>query len=52
MRHSSVENCFEESRASQSATGPQIERLRQREAEHLREVRQQKNAKARVDALF
>ena len=51
-RHSNVEKCFEESRASQSTTGPEIERLRQREAELQQEVRQQKNAKARSDALF
>ena len=30
---------FEESRAAQSAVGPEIDRLRQREAELLREVR-------------
>ena len=43
---------FEESRAANSATGPEIERLRQREAELLREVRQQNNARARFYALF
>ena len=44
---------FEESRAVNSATGPEIERLRSREAELLlREVRQQNNARASFDALF
>ena len=38
---------FEESRAAQSATGPETERLRQREAELLREVRHQNNGRTR-----
>ena len=41
---------FEEYRAATSATGPQIERLRQREAELQREIRQQNNTRARFAA--
>ena len=43
---------FEGSRVAHSATGPEIERLRQRETELAREARQQKNARASFDALF
>ena len=43
---------FEESRAAQSVTGPAIERLRQRGAELLREVRHRYHDRARFDALL
>ena len=43
---------FVESRAAQSAAGPQIARLRQREAELPQEVRRhQKKVRAKIDAL-
>ena len=42
---------FEEPRDVQAATGPEIERLRQREAELLRAVRHQDDDRARFDAL-
>ena len=42
---------FDESRATQSATGPEFERLRQRLADLLRKVRSQNNDRATIDAL-
>ena len=42
----------EESRAAQSAAGPEIDRLRQREAELLREVRRHNNEQSKFDALL
>ena len=40
---------FEESRTARSATGPEIDRLRRRAKELLREVRRQTNERANVD---
>ena len=42
---------FEASRAAQSAAGPEIDRLRHREAELLREVRSQNNVRASCSVL-
>ena len=41
---------FEEYRTAQPAAGPEIERLRRREEELLREVRRQKNERAKFEA--
>ena len=41
---------FEESRTAQSAAGAEINRLRQREAEFIREVRRDKNDRAKFQA--
>ena len=43
---------FEESRAGQSAAGPEIDRFRQREAELLRGVRRHIIDRANIDAPF
>ena len=41
---------FDESRTTQSATGPEFERLRQRLVELLRKVRRQNDDIATIDA--
>ena len=43
---------FEESRALHPATRPEIEQIQQREAELLRELRQQNNARTKCEALL
>ena len=43
---------LEESRAAQSATGPEIDRLRQPEAELPREVRRHNNDRAKFNELL
>ena len=52
LKTQKIDQMLEESRAAQIATGPEIERLRHREALLLREVRQQNNDSARFDAFF
>ena len=41
---------FEETRAAQSAAGPEFDRLREREAELLREARRHKDERTKFDA--
>ena len=43
---------FEEYRTAQSAAGPEIDRLRRREEELLREVRRQNNERAKLQTLL